>query len=136
MRISVRWWLTAGCDWPCSLHKSVTCIGPRFASAMTIVRRDLSASSLNTAVMSLSRPSGTPTADERCLPVPLRSDLRDFLLMIILVVAKVWTPALALRRPHAENEPCDAQQQASSNPEGVPLQDKNTEEWTRAGPPR
>src|SRR5262245_37208522 len=87
MRISVRWWLTAGCVWPSSWQRAETCIGPCCASARTILRRDLSASSLKTEVRSEIVSLDTFSGDDRTLLSVLR-DLR-FTAMRLL---KVRTP--------------------------------------------
>src|SRR5437764_3781573 len=51
MRMSVRWWLTAGWDWPSRSHSAETCSSRSWARARTIFNRDLSASSLKTSVI-------------------------------------------------------------------------------------
>src|SRR4051794_37453387 len=52
MRIRVRWWLTAGCDWSSRAQRALTCIRPSWARVSTIFNRDRSARILN---RSLSR---------------------------------------------------------------------------------
>src|SRR5262245_33082310 len=88
MRISVRWWLTAGCVWPSSWQRADTCIGPCWASARTILRRDLSASSLKTEVRSEIVSLDTFSGDDRTL----LSVLRDFGCTAMRLL-KVPTPA-------------------------------------------
>src|SRR5262245_10987754 len=59
MRINVRWWLTAGCDWPSNSHNADTCISPSRASANKILRRERSARSLKISLRLWIVPSDT-----------------------------------------------------------------------------
>src|SRR5262245_36483021 len=122
MRISVRWWLTAGCDWPSSLHSAETCICPSCARASTIFSRDLSASSLKTSVRFWMSRSGTFSGEAggaSLAPWPVVWDLRfmgsDTLLKVGVPqpeACHVGSPPVRQRDEHgrtkaAQNSPGD-----------------------------